>query len=165
MTVATATKESSMHTAAANLRSSFGQKLYEGLDGLPSSKRLTAEQLEVIYSLAYAHVVQKQFAQALPMFTFLCQYGPTRKHYLTGLALSLRMLGRFDEAINMYSLVLVLFPESLDAALHIAESQIGQGDLGQARISLGQLIAATEDNPELQNRARALLDLLSRGAA
>ena len=153
-----------MSHAAANLRSSFGQKLYDGLDGLPSSKRLTAEQLEVIYSLAYAHVVQQQYAQALPMFTFLSQYGPTRKHYLSGLALCLRMQSRFDEAINMYSLVLVLFPDSLDAALHIAESQIGQGELGQARISLSQLIEATEDDPDLQIRARSLLDLLSRGS-
>ena len=154
-----------MSNAAANLRSEFGQKLYDGLDALPSSKRLTAEQLEVIYSLAYAHVVQQQYAQALPLFTFLCQYGPTRKHYLSGLALSLRMLSRFDEAINMYSLVLVMFPDSLDAALHIAESQIGQGDLVQARMSLSQLIEATHDNPELQVRARALIDLLSRGSA
>jgi type III secretion system low calcium response chaperone LcrH/SycD len=154
-----------MSQAAANLRSEFGQKLYDGLDGLPSTKRLSAEQLEVIYSLAYAHVVQQQYAQALPLFTFLCQYGPTRKHYLSGLALSLRMLSRFEEAINMYSLVLVLFPDSLDAALHVAECQIGQGDAAQATISLTQLIAATEDTPDLQNRARALLDLLSRGAA
>ena len=154
-----------MSPSAANMRSQFGQKLFDDLNGLPSSKRLTAEQLEVIYSLAYAHTVQQQYAQALPLFTFLCQYGPTRKHYLTGLALSLRMLSRFDEAINMYSLVLVLFPDSLDAALHIAECQIGQGDIEQARLSLDQLVAATDDNLDLQNRARALLDLLSRGAA
>jgi len=154
-----------MSPSAANMRSQFGQKLFDDLNGLPSSKRLTAEQLEVIYSLAYAHTVQQQYAQALPLFTFLCQYGPTRKHYLTGLALSLRMLSRFDEAINMYSLVLVLFPDSLDAALHIAECQIGQGDVEQARLSLDQLVAATDDNLDLQNRARALLDLLSRGAA
>lgn len=154
-----------MSPSAANMRSQFGQKLFDDLNGLPSSKRLTAEQLEVIYSLAYAHTVQQQYAQALPLFTFLCQYGPTRKHYLSGLALSLRMLSRFDEAINMYSLVLVLFPDSLDAALHIAECQIGQGDIEQARLSLDQLVAATDDNLDLQNRARALLDLLSRGAA
>jgi type III secretion system low calcium response chaperone LcrH/SycD len=154
-----------MSTSAANLRSSFGQKLYDDLNGLPSSKRLTADQLEVIYSLAYAHVVQQQYAQALPLFTFLCQYGPTRKHYLSGLALSLRMLSRFDEAINMYSLVLVLFPDSLEAALHVAECQIGQGDVEQARLSLSQLIDAADDNADLRNRATALLDLLSRGAA
>lgn len=154
-----------MSTAAANLRSTFGQKLYDGLDALPSNKRLSAEQLEVIYSLAYAHVVQQQYEQALPLFTFLSQYGPTRKHYLSGLALSLRMVGRYAEAINIYSLVLVLFPDSLEAALHIAESQIGQGERGQARISLSQLVEASEGNPDLQNRARALLELLSRGAA
>lgn len=154
-----------MSQSAADLRSAFGQKLFDDLNGLPSSKRLTAEQLEVIYSLAYAHVVQQQYAQALPLFTFLSQYGPTRKHYLSGLALCLRMLSRFDEAVNMYSLVLVLFPDSLESALHVAECQIGQGDLTQARISLTQLVAATDDNLDLQNRARALLDLLSRGAA
>lgn len=154
-----------MSSAAANLRSEFGQKLYAGLDALPSNKRLSAEQLEVIYSLAYAHVVQQQYAQALPLFTFLCQYGPTRKHYLSGLALSLRMLARYDEAINMYSLVLVLFPDSLDAALHVAECQIGQGDVAQARISLAQLIEATPDTPDLNTQARSLLDLLSRGSA
>ena len=36
-------------------RSEFGEALYRGMESLPSSRRLTSEQLEVVYALAYAH--------------------------------------------------------------------------------------------------------------
>ena len=41
-------------SSSANVRSPFGQQLYDGLAALPGSHRLTADQLEVIYAMAYA---------------------------------------------------------------------------------------------------------------
>lgn len=71
------------------------------LDALPGSRRLTAEQLEVIYAMAYAHVARCEYGKALPIFAFLAQYGPTRKHYWAGLALCLQKTDRPDEARNL----------------------------------------------------------------
>lgn len=149
-------------------RSAFGQALYEGLAALPGSQRLTAEQLEVIYALAYAHVAQGQYAQALPLFAFLSQYGPTRKHYLSGLALSLQMTERFEEAICIHSLVGTLFPGSPDSALRVAECQLALGNLDAARAELrnvAEFAAASGQHEQDGARARALLDLTAREAS
>jgi len=156
-----------MNIAEASItRSEFGQQLYDGLNALPGSRRLTADQLEVIYAMAYAHVVQAQYAQALPLFAFLAQYGPTRKHYLAGLALCLNQLGRHGEAARIYSLIGVLYPGQPDTALRVAECQIAQGDLDGARANLALAIDASGDDPACQDmaaRARSLRDLLGAG--
>jgi len=141
-------------------RSKMGQALFDGLEGLPGSKRLTGEQLEVIYSLAYAHVAQNQHAQALPIFAFLCQYGPTRRHYLAGLSLCLHMAGRYQEAVNIQSLQLVLFPTHLEPALQMAESLAALGDAAGARDMLRKLAEAGDAT--LAERARVRLERLAR---
>jgi len=130
----------SQATAAAAQRSEFGQKLYEGLEALPSSSRMTNEQLEVIYALAYAHVTQGQYAQALPVFTILATYGPTRKHYIAGLALCLQMCERYEEAISMYSLMATLFPGSPEPALQVAECFLMLGRTDEAHDELERVL-------------------------
>jgi len=157
-------------SAVPALRSAFGQQLYDGLNALPGSGRLSPEQLEIIYAMAYAHVAQGQYEQGLPLFAFLSQYGPTRKHYLAGLALCLNQVGRYEEAVRIYSLIGVLYPGSPDTALRVAECQIAMGDLEAARVSLALAIDATEGDPawaDTATRARSLRSLLgtTTGAA
>lgn len=144
-------------------RSPLGQQVYDGLAGLPSARRFTSEQLEVIYGLAYAHVAQGQYAQALPIFAFLSQYGPTRGHYLHGLALCLQMAGRYDEALNINALCTTLFPESALPTLRTAECQMAAGRVEEARATLDMLAryAHAGGDAEIGNRARALLDLMA----
>lgn len=145
-------------------RNEFGEALYRGMEGLASNGRLTPEQLEVVYALAYARVAQEQYAQALPVFAFLAQYGPTRKHYLVGLGVCLQMLGRAAEAINIYSLVLTLYPDSLATALRVAECHLALRQVDQARRTLELL--CTQGVPEdVRLRAGALLQLSAREAA
>ena len=157
-----------MSTATALTdRTAFGQALYEGLEALPGSQRLSAEQLEVIYALAYAHVAQGQYAQALPLFAFLSQYGPTRKHYLSGLGLCLQMAERYEEAICIYSLIGTLHPGTPDAALRVAECQLALGDIEAARVELRNVVAfaaASGRQDAAAARAQALLDLTAREA-
>ncbi|SSW69857.1 tetratricopeptide repeat protein [Achromobacter veterisilvae] len=145
-------------------RDEFGEALYRGLEGLPSNGRLTPEQLEVVYALAYAHAAQEQYAQALPVFAFLAQYGPTRKHYLVGLGVCLQMLGRTEEAITIYSLVLTLYPDSWHTALRVAECQLAAQQLDQARRTL-ELLRTPGTPEDVRARAEALLQLSAREAA
>lgn len=146
------------------VRTELGQRLCDGLDALPSSRRFTAEQLEVIYALAYAHVAQGQYAQALPVFAFLSQYGPTRRHYLSGLALCLQMTGRHDEAININALCATLFPDSVQSTLRIAECQLAAGRGDEAKATLDMLVRYAEAGGagDVGGRARALRDLVSQ---
>ncbi len=143
-------------------RSALGEALHQGLDALPGSRRFSGPQLEIIYGLAYAHVVQRQYAKALPVFAFLSQYGPTYKHYWAGLALCLHMTGRHDEAASIYNLNAMLFPESPDSTLHLAECQLAGGHAPEARETLTLVLRKVEEgsfHPELAARAQALLHL------
>jgi type III secretion system low calcium response chaperone LcrH/SycD len=153
-----------MSQKATPARSALGESLYQGLEALPLSRRLSAQQLEVIYALAYAHVSQQQYAQALPVFAFLAHYGPTRQHYLAGLALCLQMSERYEEAVRIYSLIITLFPDAAVAALRIAECELAQGQLAQARQTLlgaAAMADEAEAGSALGVQARALHDLLS----
>lgn len=151
-----------MSTTTFAERSSQGQALYDGLEGLPSSHRFNREQLEVIYALAYAHIVQGQYAQALPILAFLAQYGPTQRHYLYGLALCLQMLERLDEAIAIYSFCVVLYPESFEATQRIAQCQVSAHRYDEARETLHSLLqhAQASDNTDLERKAQGMLDHL-----
>ncbi|MNR13147.1 Chaperone protein SicA [compost metagenome] len=118
----------------------------------------------MVYALAYAQVAQEQYAQALPVFAFLAQYGPTRKHYLVGLGVCLQMLGRADEAINIYSLVLTLYPDSVPTALRVAECHLALRQTDQARRTL-ELLCTPGMPDDVRLRAGALLQLSTREAA
>lgn len=153
-------------SSSATSRSAFGQQLYDGLAALPGSQRLTADQLEVIYAMAYAHVAQAQYAQALPLFTFLSQYGPTRKHYLVGLALCLQMQERYEEAIRIHSLIGVLYPLAPEATLRVAECQLALEQIEAARDSLRLVMDVVRDHgayAQLGARAASLLALTGKG--
>jgi tetratricopeptide (TPR) repeat protein len=149
---------SAPQTAAERFASDF----QTGYSELPASRRFTPEQLEVIYALAYSHARQQQWSQALPIFAFLSQYGPTRRHYLAGLAQSLQMLKRLEEAVLIYSLMLVLFPDQLEPSIHVAQCQLAQGDRDSAVATLSQLDSALEDDAPLKQRTRALLEQLQK---
>lgn len=129
--------------------SAFGAEIAELLEAVPrqSSVRLTSEQLEVIYAMAYAHVTLRQFSRALPIFTILVTYGPTRKHYLNGLALCMQMCNRLDEAIALYSLVGTLYPDSVEAMLQVVECEMLQGGLAQADAALQLVEACLAEKP------------------
>ena len=156
-----------MSNPASIERSTQGQALYDGLDGLPSSKRFTPEQLEAIYALAYTHIAQGQYAQALPIFAFLAQYGPTCRHYLYGLALSLQMSARLDEAIGMYSLCAMLFPDSFEATQRIAQCQVLAGRRDDACETLTLLMqrARATGNVELEQKAQGMLSVFTARAS
>ena len=158
-----------MSHPAAFARSPFGQQLYDGLQALPAHTRFSNEQLEVIYALAYAHVMQGQYAQALPVFSILATYGPTRRHYIAGLALCLEQCERYDEAIRMYSLLLVLFPGSPEPALQIAECLLMLGRIDEAAEELdrvlGNIAESGGQHDGLRPRAQVLRDLAGRRAA
>ncbi len=143
----------------------FSADFHEKFNASPVSKRFTPEQLEVIYGLAYAHAQQRQWEKALPIFAFLSQYGPTRRHYLAGLAQCMREVDRVEDAKNLYSLMLMLFPDHLEPLLYIAECQIAMKDFAAAEASLRELAGITEAGSPLNARTHALLDRMSRGAS
>ncbi|MBH1965542.1 MAG: tetratricopeptide repeat protein [Comamonadaceae bacterium] len=143
----------------------FAENFKSGFEELPNAQRFTAEQLEVLYGLGYAQAQQEHWDKALAIFAFLSQYGPTRQHYLAGLALCMQKLHRYEDATPIYSLMLVLFPDQLTPSLRIAECQLAQGDMESALATLGRLDRALAHDDPLKIRTRALLDRLGSSTA
>jgi len=156
-------------TAKAAQRDKFGQQIFDELAALPGSARLTSGQLEAIYALAYARVMQGQYAQALPVFGLLSIYGPTRKHYIAGLALCLQACGRYADAINTYSMLMTLFPGGPEPALQVAECFLALGRLDEARAELGRALRCIAEArgafDGCKARAHLLMARLSQHAA
>lgn len=144
-------------------RSAVANSLFSDLQALPASSRLSDAQLEVIYALAYTHVTQGQYAQAMPIFAMLATYGSTRKHYIAGLALCLQHCGRCEEAIITYSFLITLYPDSLEAAVQSAECQLSLGRPDEAaeqlRCVLRSIGELGEGHDAVAQRARVLLGL------
>ncbi|MCX5590271.1 tetratricopeptide repeat protein [Alcaligenes endophyticus] len=131
------------HNSTSNLdsiRQQVSETLRHKLEALPSAQRLSDEQLEVLYALAYAQVAQQQYEQALPLFSLLCLYGPTRQHYLCGFALCLQQQELYLEAGNIYALVWALFPEHYESAIGLVECQLASEQLDQALATLDNLV-------------------------
>jgi TolA-binding protein len=74
------------------------------------------------------------------------------------------MLGRTEEAITIYSLVLTLYPDSWHTALRVAECQLAAQQLDQARRTL-ELLRTPGTPEDVRARAEALLQLSTREAA
>lgn len=138
----------------------FAQAYFSGVGQLEASRRFTAEQLEVIYAMGYADMNQRKWDSALRIFSFLALYGATRRHYLAGLATCLQMLGRWDEAIDIWSLILTLFDDSLEPMLQIVYCYLSAGRRELAVTRLQQLDQALGAQDALKLRVTALLEQL-----
>lgn len=143
-------------------------RLKAALQDLPSSQRLSPEDTEAIYGLAYHAVGQGHFDTAFRYFSVLTLYRPTEPAYLSGLALCYKMLKRHAEALSVYS-----FLAATDEAgepqhtLSIVECLLLLGAYDEARATLELVQRFCEESgghEKAAERARALASMLQAGA-
>ena len=84
------------------------EQFTDALTQRSASARLTRAQAQAVYALAYQLVAQGRFDKAYEYFALLTLYYPTDAAYLAGLALCYRMLGRYEQAINVYAFLATL---------------------------------------------------------
>ena len=143
----------------------FSAAVHKAIDELPTSNRLNSEQMEVLYGIAYTHVEQNQWGQALPLFSFLHWQMPTRRHYLAGVAKCQRELGLYEEAKYHYAVMLALFPDQLEPSVQLAECQIALGETAEALETLQLLSEVAEDGSPLKARAQSFWARLNASIA
>lgn len=141
------------------------QELKRTLDALPSSTRLSDGETEAIYALAHQFVVQARHEVAFRYFSLLVLYRPANVKFLQGLALTHRMLERYDEAINVYSFLATIDPDNLRHSMDIVECLLLKQEVDDARRTVQSLVAACKqsgDDKALAERAQAMIDLLAQ---
>jgi type III secretion system low calcium response chaperone LcrH/SycD len=77
-------------------------QLLEHSKNLKDSYKLTTDQLEGLYSVAYHAFAQNDFQQAIGIFRLLCLLSPLEKRYAFALGLSLEKNKCFFEAATAY---------------------------------------------------------------
>lgn len=138
--------------------------LKEALEALPSNSRLSSADADAIYGLAYQLVGQNRHETAYRYFSLLTLYKPTHVAYLQGLALTYRMMERYDEALNVYSFLATIDPHNLDHGMAIVECLLLQREFQEAQETVALLLAYCKENAvtgRAGERAQALFDLLS----
>ena len=139
------------------------QELREKISDLPSSKRFTDEQIEIIYGIGYSFFMQGKFDIACGVFQMMLIYRPLEPRILGAFALCYKRLGQFESAIPSYSAALVLEPTNLTWAVHMAEclAALGQRDESLTLLEpLIKLAVLDESYNELRSRAETLRDML-----
>ena len=149
-------------TALAPADSLIG-RLRQSLEALPSNSRLSRTDTEAIYGMAYNMVKQGQIEQANGYLSLLTLYAPTNTKYLSGLALTYKLLKAYDAALSVYTFVAALEPLQRQHTLALAECQMLQGDGDGARESLKLVIGFCAEHKEFEAvgmRAQAIAGLM-----
>lgn len=133
------------------------------LDAASLSQRLTPQQAEAIYSVAYRFLEQGQFDRAREFFWGLATLRASEPKYWRGLALSLRRLDRHEEAAAILGFVERLEPRQVGHGLDKAESLLMAGLLDEGREALERVMREAGADPagqEARQRAQALFALV-----
>lgn len=133
------------------------------LEALPHTRRLTEDDVQLLYGRAHSEFTQGRHEQALRGFQALLVYRPTDPVLLRGAALCLQRLGRHGLAAAAFTALQFLEPDNPAHTLALAENRLLAQELGAAREAFADAVAACRANPAhapLLARAQALLDLL-----
>lgn len=146
----------------------FVQAFKQRASALPMNQKLSAQESEMLYALAYQLVVQGNHEKAFSLFTLLVLCHPANVKYLRGLALLNRHLDRHREALMLLRFVDVLEPGNPQHAMDLAETLLRLKEFDHARVVLEETInrcQASSATEQVLRKATALHDLLQmRGA-
>ena len=137
--------------------------LKKGLEALPSASRLDHTVTESLYGLAYQYATQGRIEQAFDVFRLLALYAPTEVRYLRGLALSCKLLKRYEDAVGFNQFCAYLEPDQPGHALSAAECLLLMGDEAECRVMLkhvDEYCASHVGFDAVAERARAILSLI-----
>lgn len=139
------------------------RELKEKIADLPSSKRFTDDQIEIIYGIGYSFFMQGKFDIACSVFQMMLIYRPLDSRILGAFALCCKRLGQFEAAIPSFSAALAFEPTNLSWAVHMAECLAALGKRDQSLTLLEPLIKLAvldESYNDLRSRAETLRDML-----
>jgi tetratricopeptide (TPR) repeat protein len=86
------------------------------------AKKVSEDQIEVMYSIGHALYMQGKLEKALNVFQLILLYRPLDARILEACATTFKKMGRFEEAIPVYGSVLVFGDMSNPMpSVHIAE--------------------------------------------
>jgi type III secretion system low calcium response chaperone LcrH/SycD len=138
-------------------------RIAAGESTLAEVLKLSSEELEALYAMAYNQYEHRKYDEARRIFAMLTLFAPTSYTYTLGLALSVYRTGDLGEAATAFAHCLLLDPLRPEAYLYHAECMFRLGHMESVRESLEQAVLLSEDEEEfahLHSRARVMLENL-----
>ena len=126
---------------------------------------LTDAMVEGVYGQAYRLYNTGKFKEAAQVFCLLIMINSTEPKYAIGLAACFHMLKDYQSAVNTYTVVGFLDPESPISFYHASDCFIQMGDTASALIALEMAVKRAGEKPEfrtLKDRASLTIESLRK---
>ncbi len=136
----------------------------QALENLPMARALADADTDVVYGMAYRQLEQGHYDEARGTFWLLTMYKPARLKYPHGLAQSLRMLGRHEEAAGLFAYLWQMDgARNLQFLMDQAECEVLGHQPALAMETIDEIVEAAAQLPgsdKIRDRALALRELL-----
>lgn len=136
----------------------------QALENLPMARALADADTDVVYGMAYRQLEQGHYDEARGTFWLLTMYKPARLKYPHGLAQSLRMLGRHEEAAGLFAYLWQMDgSRNLQFLMDQAECEVLGHQAALAVETLEEIVDTAPHLPgsdKIRDRALALCELL-----
>lgn len=129
---------------------------------------LTDAMVEGVYGQAYRLYNTGKYKEAIQIFRLLLMINSTETKYAMGLAACFHMMKDYKTAVDSYSLVALIDPESPIPFYHSSDCLMQMGDPVSAVIALEMAIKRAGEKPEfktLKDRAALTLESLKKDVA
>jgi Flp pilus assembly protein TadD len=128
------------------------------------AKKVSDDQVEVIYSIGHAIFMQGKFEKALSVFQVILLYRPLDSRVIEACATTLKKMGKFEEAIPTYAAAMMFGDlENPMPSIHIAECLAALGRADDSEKILRPLLdSAKLDSAftDIRRRAENILSML-----
>lgn len=134
---------------------------------LKNINKITDDEMESVYAMAYNFYTHGSYEKALDAFTSLCLLDHTEIKHWVGLGASAQMQKKFAEAADAYNHALILNPQDPQIHRYLVDSFLALKDSKKAIQHLKSTLMTCEDNPDhakLKTEAENLLEILKRNA-
>ncbi|HEV8052438.1 MAG TPA: SycD/LcrH family type III secretion system chaperone [Parachlamydiaceae bacterium] len=129
---------------------------------------LTDAMIEGVYGQAYRLYNTGKYKEAIQIFRLLIMINSTEPKYAMGLAACFHMLKEYQTAVDTYTIVGVIDPESPISFYHASDCFMQMGDQVSAMIALEMAVKRAGDKPEfrtLKDRASLTVDSIKKELA
>lgn len=148
----------------ADTPATLSDEFRQALEGLPLARALSDTDTDVVYGMAYRQLEQGHYEEARGTFWLLTMLKPARLKHAHGLAQSLRMLGRHEEAAGLFAYLWEMGRESnLQFLMAKAECEVLGRQVALAVRTIDRIVEAAARLPgteKIRDRALALRELL-----
>lgn len=135
------------------------------LAGRLDALNFTDEDIRTVYNAGIQAYHRAHYEQAEALFSFACLIKPMCHDYVFALALTLKMSGKFEQALLMFPLASLSARFGFESLLHAAECLLHLQQRTEAVKVLRALMLdrSPDVNPALKQRAQAWLQLVEQG--